>query len=270
VRASPGNIAFNAVSIILLLLVAGAVAGMANLVATPSLTDRLFSLPDNAWWLTYRDPGTLSAPLVPWRIGAACAATLVSLAAALRGREILRRTSSPAIPFVMMSLFSLGMECLRAAAALLFATESPVALSILVTRAIYWGRFVGIFSLLIAGLYCTDLKYRKFFLLAGGVLLVSLAMAAYIPIDRTMFLSQLTWKLGDEQSVWFLNLAIGALAIFTGAAAAFTRKDPKFIRLAIGLALLVVCREFQFFGVQPASLAAGLVLQAAGAFLFLR
>jgi hypothetical protein len=273
VRASPGNIAFNAVSIILLLLAAGAVVGMVSLMAAPSLMDRLLSLQDNVWWLTYRAPGATgmqATPLVPWRIGAACAATLVSLAAALRGREVLRRTSSPAIPFIMMSLFSLGLECLRAGAALLFATDSPVALSILVTRAIYWGRFVGILSLLIAGLYCTDLKYRKFFLLAGGVLLVSFAMAAYIPIDRTMFLAQLTWKLGDEQSVWFLNLAIGILAIFTGGAAAFTRQDPRYIRLAIGLALLVVCREFQFFGVQPASLAAGLVMQAAGAVLFLR
>jgi hypothetical protein len=270
VRTSPGNIAFTTVSIALLLLAAGAVTGIAGLLAMPSLMDRLRSLQDNAWWLMYRDPGTPAAPLALWRIGAAAAATLVSLAAALRGREILRRTSSPAIPFVMMSLFSLGLECLRAGTALVFATDGPVALSILLTRVIYWGRFVGVLALLIAGLYCTELKYRKFFLLAGGVLLVSFAMAAYIPIDRTLFLAQLTWKLGDEQSVWFLNLAIGVLAIFTGAAAAFTRKDPRLIRLAVGLAFLVVCREFQFFGVQPAPLAVGLVMQAAGAILFLR
>lgn len=269
-RESPGTIAFTAASIFLLLLVAGAVLGMAALSAMPALMVRLRALQDNAWWLLYRDPGTDAAPLALWRIGAAAVATLVSLGAVLRGRIVYRRESSPVIPFLMMYFFSLGLECLRAGSAVLFATDGPVSLSLLLTRVVYWGRFVGVLGLLIAGLYCTELKYRKFFVLAGVVLLVSFAMAAYIPVDRTVFLAQLTWKLGDEQSVRFVNLAIGLLAVFTGAVAAFTRKDRRFVLLAIGLAILVACREIQFFAIQPVPLAAGLIMQGAGAVLCLR
>ncbi len=170
----------------------------------------------------------------------------------------------------MLFLFAMGLECLRAGTAVLFVLDGPVSLSILLTRVIYWGRFTGMLSLLVVSLYCMDMKYRSFSVIAGAVFLVSFAMAAYIPIDRTVLLAQLTWKLGDEQSVWFVNLAIGALTILTGVAAALTRRGPRFVRLAIVLALLVTSRELEFFAVQPVPLAAGIIIQAAGAILCMR
>jgi hypothetical protein len=240
------------------------------LLVTPGLLGRLDALPDNTWWLHYRDPAYGTAALTLWRIGAAAAAALVSLAAAFRLRAIYRREPSPALPFIMVFLFALGLECLRAGTALLFALDGRVSLSVLLTRVMYWGRFVGMLGLLVAGLYCTELKYRKFLLLAGVVLVVSFAMAAYIPVDRSVFLAQLTWKLGDEQSVWFVNLAIGVLTILTGIAAALTRGGPRFILLAIAIAVLVCSKELSFFAIQPALLGAGIVAQAAGAVLCMR
>ena len=269
-RISPGAIVFSAASVLLLLLVAGAAIGIAALIAMPALLAHLRGLPENTWWLWYRDPGAGAVAAAPWRIAAAAAAALVSIAAAFRARAIYRVEQSPVIPFLLMFLFSLALECLRAGTALLYAAEAPVSLSLLLTRVIYWGRFVGVLGLLIAALYGTEMSYRKFFLVGGVVLLVSFAMAAYIPFDRTMFLAQLTWKLGDEQSVWFVNLAIMLLAVLTATTAAFTRRGPKLTRLAIGLVLLGACREIQFFAVQPAALAAGLAVQAAGAVLCLR
>jgi hypothetical protein len=269
-RGSPGELAFTSATILLAVLAAAAAAGFVAMLAVPGLLDRLRALPANPWWLVYREPGVNTAPIALWRIGGAAASALISIAATFRLRAIYRREPSPVLPFIMMFLFSLGLECLRAGIAALFALDAPVSISILLTRVIYWGRFVGMLSLLVAGLYCTDLKYRTFFVVAGVVLLVSFAMTAYIPLDRTVFLVQLTWKLGDEQSVWFVNLAIGILTILTGAAAALTRGGPRFVRLAIALALLVGSRELLFFAVQPGLLAAGIVAQGAGAILCLR
>jgi hypothetical protein len=270
VRESRQDIAFSSASILLVLLAAAAAAGIVALLVTPGLMDRLRALPDNRWWLVYREPEPGSAPLAPWRIGAAAAAALISLAAAFRMRAVYRRESSAVLPFLMVFFFALGLECLRAGTAVLFAMDAPVSISILLTRAIYWGRFVGMLGLLAASLYCMDLKYRTFSRIAMGVPLVSFAMAAYIPVDRTVFLAQLTWKLGDEQSVWFVNLAIGALTILTGTAAALTRRSPRFVRLAIAIAILVGSRELVSFAVQPWPLAAGLIMQAAGAVLCMR
>jgi len=169
----------------------------------------------------------------------------------------------------MMFLFSLGLECLRAGGALLFAESGSIALSVLLTRVVYWGRFVGLFGLLLAGLYSLELKYTRFMVVGGVVMLVSFAMAAYIPVDRTVFLAQLTWRLGDEQSVWFLNVALEALAILTCVAAAVMRRQAGLLRFAIAVALFVATREIQFFAVQPVPVAAGLAAQAAAAILWL-
>ncbi len=164
----------------------------------------------------------------------------------------------------------MALECLRAATALLYTADRSIAAAIVLTRIVYWGRFVGLLSLLCAGLYSIELKYRRFLVLAGVVFLVSFAMAAYIPMDRTVFLEQLTWKLGDEQSVWFVNAVIGALSVATVGAASLSRRDKRYIWLAVGLGLLLVAREFLFFAVHPLLLGVGLVSLAGGVLLCLR
>jgi hypothetical protein len=270
VRKSPGDVAFSSASFLLTVLAAVAAAGVVALLVLPGVLEGLDALPGNPWWFHYRDPARGTETLALWRVGAAAASSLVSLAAAFRLRTLYRREPSPVLPFIMVFLFALGLECLRAGTAVLYALDGPVSPSVLLTRVMYWGRFVGMLGLLVASLYCTELKYRKFFLLAGVVLLVSFAMAAYIPVDRSVFLVQLTWKLGDEQSVWFVNLAIGLLTILTAIAAALTRRDRRFIRLAAAIAVLVCSRELLFFATQPAVLVAGIVAQAAGAVLCMR
>lgn len=265
-RSLPGAVAVTSASVILLMLAFGAALGIVVLAMTPPDMDALRELPRNTWWFLYQDaPGS---PTAAWRIGAAVIASLVSFVAVQRAHVDYRRVRSPVIPFVMMFLLSLGLECLRAGTALLFAADGSISLSVLLTRVIYWGRFVGLFGLLLAGLYGLELKYTRFMVLAGLAMLVSFAMAAYIPVDRTMFLAQLTWKLGDEQSVWFLTVALEALAIATCVAAAVTRKTVGGVRLAIAVALCVATREIQFFAVQPAPAAAGLAAQVAASVLF--
>jgi hypothetical protein len=266
---SPGVMAFTAACVVLLLLAVGAAAVMVALAAAPPALDALRGLPGNPWWFLYHDAPDRSLS-AGWRIGAAVAASLLSFAALLRARSIYRRSPSPVIPFVMMFLLSLGLECLRAGSALLAASDASMSFSILLTRVIYWGRFVGLLALLLAGLYRLELKYSRVTVLVGVVFLVSFAMSAYVPVDRTVFLAQLTWKLGDEQSVWFLNAAIEALAILTCLTAAVARRGPGAVLLTAGIALFVVTREVEFFAVQPIAAAAGLAAQAVGSVLCLR
>jgi len=269
-QSSAGTVAFFISGLVVAVLAAGAVVGLVLLLAVPPLAGGLAGLSDNAWWFLYRGAEDVGAAAVPLRIGAAVAASLLSLLAGLRARAIYRRDPSPVILFLMMFLLSLGLECLRAATALLAAADGPVSLSVFLTRVIYWGRFTGLLGLLLAGLYGLELKYNRVIVLAGVVLLVSFAMAAYIPVDRTVFLVQLTWKLGDEQSVWFLNLALAALAVLTGVAAALTRRGRRTSFMAAGIVLLVVCREAEFFAINAVPLIGGLAAQALGTVLCFR
>jgi hypothetical protein len=264
-RTPPGVLAYRAGLVVAGLFTAAAAAGLVALLLRPEARAALQDLPRNPWWFFYRDsPGPDS--LVPIsRLAAAAAAGVIGVAAAARANGLYRKGGSPLLPFVMLFLLSLSLEGLRAGTALVAARDGSIAASIVMTRVIYWGRFVGLLALLIAGLYCIDLKYRKHGILAGVVFLVAFAMAAYIPMDRTVFLAQLTWKLGDEQGVWFVTIMIGLLVLATTAGAAATRRDRRFLLIALSMALFMAAREMLFFSVNPWVLAGGLASLAAGA-----
>jgi hypothetical protein len=269
-RSPAGIVAFYGSAAVAVLLVLVAALALAMFVAMPRAADPLRDLPQNPWWFIYHDPPAEDGSGALWRIATAIATSCIAVAASFRSLALFRRDSSPLHPFLMMFLFSLSLECLRAGTGLLYAGDRSIAAGVVLTRIMYWGRFVGLFGLLLAGLYSIELKYRKFAVLVGMVFLVSFAMAVYIPIDRTVFLAQLTWKLGDEQGVWFVNLIIAILVIATSAGASVVRKDRRYLWLSGGLALLLVSRELLFFGLTPALLGAGLLSLTLGIAMCLR
>lgn len=269
-RTPSGTVAFYTASVITLLLMAAAAVALALFLTVPRSAESLLSLPDNAWWFVYHDQPAGGSPGALWRIGAAIAAAGVAAAAAFRALALFRRGGSPLVPSLMLFLFSLSLECLRAGTAYLYARDGSITAVVFLTRIMYGARFVGLLGLLLAGLYCIDFKYRRYGVLTAVIFLVSFAMAAYIPVDRTAFLMQLTWKLGDEQGVWFVSLMIGVLALGTAAVAATAKRDGKYLWLAAGLALLLLSRELLFFGANPVLLTAGLAALAGGIVLCLR
>jgi hypothetical protein len=263
-RTPAGIVAFYASTAMALLLIIVAALAAALFIAMPRAADPLQALTQNPWWFQYNDPSAQITSGALWRIASAVVAACIGLAAAFRSLILFRRGSFPIHLFLMMFLFTLSLECLRAGTALLYTGDRSIAAAVVLTRIMYWGRFVGLLGLLLAGLYSIDLKYKKYAVLVGVVFLVSFAMAAYIPIDRTVFLAQLTWKLGDEQGVWFVNLIIGILVVATSAGASAVRKDRRYFWLAGGLALLLVSRELLFFGMTPGLMAAGLLALTVG------
>jgi hypothetical protein len=269
---TPGAIAFTAAVAIAILMAVLASLALAFLAMYPGTTAAFRSLPDHPWWFTWRDPpqagGESASPL--WTLAAAILAACVSVPAALRARSLFRNGSPPMGAFLILFLLSLNAECLRAGSALLVVTDRSVSAAILFTRAVYWARFAGLMALLSCGLYALDLKYRRPLAIAVLIGVVSFAIAAYIPIDRTVFLPQLTWKLGDELGVWFVSLVIGALTLASLGAAAVLKKDRGFFVLMGGFGLLLIARELLFFAVRPAFLGLGLFSLAGGVVTCLR
>jgi hypothetical protein len=269
-RTPAGTVAFTVAAVITVLLIASAALALALFLTVPRAADPLLPLPDNAWWFIYHDQPQGGSAGALWRIGAAMATAGIAAAAAFRAIALFGRSGSMLFPALMLFLFSLGPECLRAGTAYLYAMDGSISAVVVLTRMIYWARFVGLLGLLLTGLYCIDFKYRRYGVLSAVIFLVSFAIAAYIPVDRTVFLMQLTWKLGDEQGVWFVSLIIGALALCTAAAAAPVKKSARYLWLAAGLALLLTSRELLFFGANPMILAAGLAALTGGIALCLR
>jgi hypothetical protein len=251
-----------AVTLILCLVACGS---FAFLLSKPALAGSLSSLPSNPWWFILREPGPRDGAQPLGILAATAAATAVAFAFALRAQGLHTRNRTPVFPYLLLFFLTLGTECLRGVTAVLYATNGSIQAGVTFTRAVYWGRFVGLFALLLASLYCTEVKYRHLYVLGGGSFLVALTIAASIPIDRTIFLSQLTWKLADEEGVWFVNVVIAALVLLTAVGASVLRRDRRYLVVAAGFALLLTARQLLFFMVEPVALAGGIVALTAGA-----
>jgi len=269
-RTSLENGLLAAALALVLILVLAACASFVFLLREPVPSGALSALPSNPWWLIVRDQGSKDAARPLAIIAAAAAATVLGLTFSIRARRLHEQNGTQVFPYLLLFFLTIGIECLRGMTAVLYATNGSVQAGITLTRAVYWGRFVGLLALLLASLYCTDLRYRHVYVLGGGAFLVALAMAASIPIDRTTFLCQLTWKLADEEGVWFVHVVISALVLLTVIGASLQKRDRRFLLVAAGFALLLGARELLFFMTQPAGLAGAVAALAAGAVLSVR
>lgn len=240
---------------------------LAVLLTDARIAAALAGLPDHPWWMIYRGPAGRDGPA--WAVGAAVAATLAVALVLFGARRLAKRL--PALPALAAGLFLLtvAFECLRGATALLVATDRSIAAALFISRTVTWARFTGLLALLLVALHAVELPEQRPAVLVPVILVASLAMAASVPVDRTTFLAQLTFRLGDEQGVWFVNLVIGALVPLSVVAGAFVRRDARHARLAVAFVLLLAARDLLFFGLLPVRLGLGLVLLAAGSALLL-
>ncbi len=263
------TIVFTAAVAVTVIIAVAAGASLALIASSGAATNALSTLPGNPWWFIYQDPGAQNPSLPLIVIAAALAVTAVALVACFRARSLVHATRAPMLPYLLLFLFTLGVECLRAPLALLVATDRSLPAAIVLCRSVYGARFAGLLALLLAAVQCVDMKYRHPYVLGAGAILIAIAMAASIPIDRTVFLSQLMWKLGDEQGIWFMNLVISLLVVGAAAGGAVLKRNTRYVAFAGGLLCLLASRELLFFGASAARLAVGAAVTAAGIVLCL-
>ncbi len=266
-RTSPRDVAFLAATVLGVLLASLGALALALMALDPAARGALAGLTDHPWWLVYRGPAGADAPL--WALGGAVAAAVLATAALVAGRSILRDGLTLFALYPGLFLASIPFECLRGATLLLVAGDRSLEAAVLLSRVVYWARFTGLLALLAAALYAIELKERRPTVLVPAVLLVALAMAGAVPIDRTVWLAQLTFRLGDEQGVWFATIVIAALVPASLVAGGALRRQGRLYELAASFALLLAARELVAFGAQPLPLAAGLACLAVGTALFI-
>ncbi len=255
---------FSTLAVALMISAAGGCA-FTFFLGTPGSSEALLSLASHPWWFVYGAGN--GGPL--WTLGAVMLVAPLASIFALRARARFGRDPSPIAMFFMAYLFTLCLEGLRGASAFLFATDRSVTAAAVLTRAVYGGRFAGHFSLLAAGLYALELKYPKALVLTSVIFVTSLAIASYLPMDGTVFLSPFMYKLGDEWGVWFAENSLGLLAAASMAGAALSKGKKEYYVLAGASLVIFAGRQIVSFSGPPGLLAAGLILLLAGITAFL-
>jgi len=258
---------------LLTLCVAALVAALAGgclavLVFYPQIAGGLTGLALHPWWFVYASTGANTARVALWSLAAAIAISLAALPWGLRARALYVRSSSPLALFFFVYPFTLFTECLRGPSALIYAQGGSQTLVLVLSRAVYGGRFAGELALLLVGLYALDFSYRRYSLVCGLLVAASLAIAAYTPVDGTVFLSTYTCALGDERGTWFVEFALALLGPAALAGAAISRKSKEYLVLCAASVVLIACREVSAFTAPLAAVATAFVLTAVGCWVF--
>jgi hypothetical protein len=252
-----------------LVLAAGAACVLVSQGLSPRAREIIAGLALHRFWFSYPEAPAKGIPVPFFILGALISVSLFASFASLRARALYARSPSPALLFFIVYLFSLCVESLRGLALYLYATGSAVRLIAPISRIVVGGRFAGQLSLLLTALAMLEMKYRKRFMLIGILLLMSLAIAAYIPMDNTSLLASLTYRLGDEQGAWFAELALGAIIIGGMCAAGFIKRKSWFYAMAGASLALTAGRQILSFTPPLPVIAGGPLLIAAGIIVFL-
>jgi hypothetical protein len=221
------------------------------------------------WWLHLR-----ARPETGRLILACLTAVLVLLIFALLTRislgGLFRKTRSPEIFFLIVFAVSLCLENLRLGIILCQAWSLPTDLSLLLSRGVYLGRTLAMMSLLAASVYAAGLRYTHISVLTGLLFLISLTLAAIIPLNTVRLQINFVYPLGDRQGYLFLNFGLGFIILLNFIIARLIRREVRFLFMALAGAFLLLGKELLAFAVSPLLLAAGLLFLALGYLLFVR
>ncbi len=250
-------------------LVAVAVFSFVYTILSPQTAAALRALPAHTWWLSYPPAATRDAAMPSWVLGSVTVTVFLACVFSFGARRLLKASSSSLVLFFLMYLLFTCLESLRGLAAIFYASNVSVAGNIVLTRIVYGGRYAGSLSLLLLAVYALKLTYTRHSVLIAILLLVSFAVALYIPVDGTDFLSPFTFKLGDEQGAWFVDLALLALTAASLVAAGFSTRQKAYYVLAAAAVVLEFGREGISFSGSRFLLVAGAVSYLVGALMFL-
>lgn len=260
----PRGMLLTAAMIIAVLLTIAAVFSFLFVFLSPATGRVLAALPTHPWWFSYPDSPPQDPFMPLWVLGTMIAVSLFAVFSAFWMRNLYFRSLSPLTLFFTIYLLSLSLEGVRGLTSLFYAANGLIPVSLILSRTVYGGRFGGQITLLILSLYAMKMKYSRYVVLIGIMLLVSAAIAIYTPMDGTEFLSPFTYRLADEQGTWLVDLALGILTAGSLAAAGFSARHAPFYIMAGSSALLFAGRQAVSFSGSRPLLIAGVLLLAGG------
>jgi hypothetical protein len=196
--------------------------------------------------------------------------SLFSVAGGFGFRRLFRRTSALEIFFFLAFIISLSFDALKILSYYLTVIHAPAFYGTIVTRAVYMGFFLGLLFLFTGSLFSGELTYQKLGTVLGLVLVFSLALAYSLPVDETVFLPNLLYRVGGSDYILLVRFGLEALTLLGFARSAYLVGSAGQWFICLAVLLMMLGRELVFFLSFPPAIAAGFALLVCGALLFSR
>jgi hypothetical protein len=223
----------------------------------------LGTLTTNDFWFLYSTKAVMGLGEYVSAIASTLALLAIGIGFGIAFRNLFKRTITPEIFFFCVFLLTFCFDAFRFCNVLFILMKTPVYYSLVTSRIVYFGRLLGMISLLVMSLYSAKIKYQGYETLIGLAAIIALTLTYSIPIDSTVFLSNLLYKLGDETGVFliFISLEVFTLVNLVGAA---VNRDSKYYLMVPFMALVICGREILNFQVSPVFAAIGVACLFAG------
>lgn len=223
----------------------------------------LSSLVQNWWFKTETAPSAGLKPII-FIHGLIAFATLSgSLALNLS----FKRSSSQEIFYFQLFILCLSLLSLRLFSYVIALYHLPFAYTVLLSRAILFFRFNSLLFLLLSGLSVFDSRFQKsdpFFLAS---LVISLCLAATIPMGSQFISNTLSYLPVNELSLFFLFLIIKLIIPVNFLWFVYQRKTVDYIILT-GATLLCIVAESMIYYMTYMSCFLGVLCLSVGTALF--
>ena len=179
-----------------------------------------------------------------------------------------RKTTSPEIFFFIVFLISMAFDSLKSTHALFMVLNVSPYYGMLLTRIVYFGRFMGTLSVLAGGIFLHGAEYQRMGIYLGIVLLLSFTLSAAIPVDITITEENLLYVVGNAKELGIISVLFLFFGVANYTLYGIQNSSRNHGLMALGLAMAIAGREILFFLSGSITLIAAFVLLIGGATLF--
>jgi len=196
-----------------------------------------------------------------WTMLGAAAYSLISI---ILIYHFFEKTQSPEILFIGFFVISLTFEFARLIIPLKAVFPLPAFFSIAASRALFFGRYFGLFSLFASGVYAAgmDAQKQQSFLLM--LILAAMVIAINVPMDTFVWDSTFMVWTGYRFMFSVVEAVVLALTIANFLVSAFTRGSKSYVLIGIGVFLAFAGRSILINSDTIITVLPGLIILSAG------
>lgn len=179
-----------------------------------------------------------------------------------------RKTTAPEIFFFIIFLITVGFDSLKSSFVLFELLDLSPYYRVLITRAIYFARFLGTLAILASGLFSLGAEYQRMELFLGVGFLLAFSLSATVPVDITQTEHRLLYVVINAKELGIASVLFLTFGVFNYVLYAIQNASKDHALMAIGLAFVVVGREMLFFLGGSIALIAAFVMLIGGIILY--
>lgn len=179
-----------------------------------------------------------------------------------------RNTASFEIFFFFIFIFSFVFDIFKITD-LIFQPSSAINIySMIPTRLVYYGRFMGAIAIISAGLFATGLEYQRMGIASIIALVLPAALVIVLPVDSSSAVLGGTWEIGRFHEIAIALGILHSIAALNFYIAGIKNESRDYFVIAAAVLITVGGRELIFYTESIIFQAVGVILLLGGTILF--